>query len=77
MFMSAFHFQHWAGVALVVPGLACLWSGVRMSRLLAKSWSGALDGWLPEYRRILKWSSAILATGALMTIAGIALLSKY
>lgn len=64
--------QQWLGWAFMVLGLACIWSGGRMGRLLPKPWSGPPHQWLPEYRHILKRSLIILGVGAAMTLGGIA-----
>ena len=70
--MMTWTWQQLLGVGMVAFGLACLWSGGRMGRLLPKPWSGPPQEWLPESRRILKRSLVVLGVGAALTVAGIA-----
>lgn len=62
----------WMGGATLVLGIACLWSGGRMGRLLPKPWSGAPRDWLPESRAIIKRSLVVIRVGAVLIIASVA-----
>lgn len=60
------------GTLLVALGVECLAYGGRMGHRLPKTWSGAPEEWLPEYRRILKRSLVIFGIGAVLILGGIA-----
>ena len=69
--MNTWSSQQWIGVLIFLLGIACLWSGGQMGRLLTKPWTGKPQQWLPEYRHTFKRSLTILVIGALLVLAGV------
>ncbi len=68
--MNALSVQEWIGATSLILGIACLWAGGRMGALLPKPWNAPPENWHPEFRRSLRRTGAVLATGGILVMSG-------